>query len=103
MKFSILVMTALVVMTAPRPANTAPKNDVYHVKGLVSDLHRGAEHFDPNLVNPWGIASSPTGPFWIADNGTGVSTLYDTSGSFFPVGNRLSVTVPTPGTPPSAP
>src|SRR5207302_6996757 len=103
MKLSILVVTGLVLMTVPRAANTAPKNDVYHVKGLVSDLHGGAEVFDPNLVNPWGIASSPTSPFWISDNGTGVSTLYDTSGRMFPVGNPLVVTIPTPGTPPSAP
>jgi uncharacterized protein (TIGR03118 family) len=31
---------------------------------------------DPNLVNAWGISHSPTSPFWVSDNGTGVSTLY---------------------------
>lgn len=35
---------------------------------------------DPDLVNPWGISSSATGPFWISDNGTGLSTLYNTPG-----------------------
>jgi uncharacterized protein (TIGR03118 family) len=35
---------------------------------------------DPDLVNPWGMSSSPTGPFWISDNGTGLSTLYNTLG-----------------------
>ena len=30
---------------------------------------------DPNLVNLWGIAASPTSPLWIADNGTGTSVL----------------------------
>jgi uncharacterized protein (TIGR03118 family) len=31
---------------------------------------------DPNPVNAWGISHSPTSPFWVSDNGTGVSTLY---------------------------
>jgi hypothetical protein len=43
---------------------------------LVSDLP-GAENIDPNLKNAWGVAFSPAGsPFWVADNATGVSTLY---------------------------
>ena len=35
-----------------------------------------AQITDPNLVNPWGIASSSSSPFWVSDNGTGVATLY---------------------------
>ena len=31
---------------------------------------------DPNLLNPWGLVASPTSPFWVSDNGSGVSTLY---------------------------
>ncbi|HEX3485133.1 MAG TPA: TIGR03118 family protein [Micropepsaceae bacterium] len=31
---------------------------------------------DPNLVNAWGIAGTGTSPFWVGDNGTGLSTLY---------------------------
>ena len=72
MKLSIVFLTALVLVTTPWHANTAPKNNIYLEHGLVSDLHPHAEHLDPNLVNPWGIASSPTGPFWISDNGTGL-------------------------------
>jgi uncharacterized protein (TIGR03118 family) len=33
---------------------------------------------DPNLVNPWGLAASPTGEWWLANEGTGTSTLYNT-------------------------
>lgn len=36
---------------------------------------------DPDLVNPWGISSSPTSPFWVSDNGTGKATLYNTAGA----------------------
>ena len=31
---------------------------------------------DPDLVNPWGISLSGGSPFWVANNGTGTSTLY---------------------------
>src|SRR5262249_57065576 len=31
---------------------------------------------DANLQNPWGIAFSPTSPFWVANQRTGVATLY---------------------------
>jgi uncharacterized protein (TIGR03118 family) len=48
---------------------------------LVSDISGLAPKFDPQLVNPWGIASSSTSPFWVADNGSGVSTLYNGSGT----------------------
>ena len=40
-----------------------------------------AKFFDPNLVNPWGIGESSSSPFWISDNGAGVSTLYNTAGA----------------------
>jgi uncharacterized protein (TIGR03118 family) len=36
---------------------------------------------DTNLVNPWGLAASPTGAWWVANEGTGTSTLYKTSTS----------------------
>ena len=41
---------------------------------------------DPKLINPWGIATNPTGgAFWVSDNGTGVTSLYqgDVGGSAF--------------------
>src|SRR2546426_4821555 len=51
----------------------------YKQENLVSDLPGVAATMDPNLINPWGIAFPPTGPFWISDNNAGVSTLYDRS------------------------
>jgi uncharacterized protein (TIGR03118 family) len=56
---------------------------------------------DPNLINPWGLAFNPTGPIWVADNGTGVATVYASSG----LPAALVVTIPTAdgGTPPAAP
>jgi uncharacterized protein (TIGR03118 family) len=62
---------------------------------LVSDLPGVAQTLDPNLVNPWGIATGPGGPFWISDNNSGQSTLYDTNGNI----QGLVVSIPTPGDP----
>jgi uncharacterized protein (TIGR03118 family) len=51
-----------------------------------------ADHIDPNLLNPWGVAFFPGGPFWISDNGAGKSTLYDGMGNKI----ALTVTIPAP-------
>jgi uncharacterized protein (TIGR03118 family) len=73
----------------------------YQQTNLVSDVPGLAPITDSNLVNPWGLAASSASPWWVADNGTGVSTLYNGAGQII----NLTVTVPTPigGTPPSAP
>jgi uncharacterized protein (TIGR03118 family) len=73
----------------------------YLQTNLVSDIPGMAVVTDPNLVNPWGISFSPTGPFWVSDNGTGVSTLYLSDGT--PISLIVTVPPPTGGTPPSAP
>ena len=52
----------------------------YLQHNLVSDLPGLADRVDPNLVNPWGIAFGPTTPFWIADNHTSASSIYDGNG-----------------------
>lgn len=59
---------------------TAPAN-AYYVHNLVADQAGVADHVDKNLVNPWGNAFSATSPFWVGDNGTGLSTLYDGTGT----------------------
>jgi len=50
-----------------------------------------AAHADPDLINPWGISFSPGAPFLIANNNSGISTLYGKSGA--PLG---SFTIPSP-------
>ena len=52
----------------------------YSQTNLVSDIPGMAKFTDPNLVNPWGISHSPTSPFWVSDNGTGLATLYNGAG-----------------------
>jgi uncharacterized protein (TIGR03118 family) len=66
---------------------------------LVSPLPGQAPVVDSNLVNPWGVALSPTGPFWIAENGTGVSDLLNGVGLV----NPLVVSVPAVAGPAGSP
>ena len=47
-------------------------------------------------MNSWGIAHPPAGPWFVADNGMGVSTLYNKRGVPFPPGNPLIITIPPP-------
>ena len=90
------LLLALIGATTAVPVGAA-----YVQTNLVSDIANLAAFTDPNLKNPWGIATSATSPFWVSNNGTGTSTLYDGAGQ--PQG--LVVTIPPSpgGTPPSTP
>ena len=66
---------------------------------LVSDVSGLATYTDPNLINPWGVAFSPTSPFWVSNQGSGTSTLYNGLG----VANSLVVSVPGASTGPTGP
>ena len=46
----------------------------------LSDGATPAPNLDPNLVNPWGLAASASGPFWISNEGTGTSSVVDAEG-----------------------
>lgn len=82
--WSGLCLTA--VLASADPVNS------YVQTNLTSDLPGVAANQDTNLVNSWGIAAGPATPFWVADNGTGVATIYNGSGSAL----SLVVTVPPP-------
>ncbi len=70
-------LTASAQVSATKAAEPAP----YVVHNLVSDLPGAADRVDPNLVNAWGLASLPTSPWWVADNETDVSTIYQADGT----------------------
>ncbi len=72
----------------------------YHLANLVSNQAKTARHIDPLLVNAWGLAYGPGGPFWVSDAGSGWSTLYTGTG----VKEGLQVAIPSasgagPGSP----
>lgn len=49
-------------------------------KNLVTDPSGSGPVKDSNLLNPWGICVIPGDPFWVADNNSGVTSLYDKAG-----------------------
>lgn len=65
----------------------------YAQHNLVSDGFVPADHINSDVVNAWGLVSGPTTPWWIVDNGTGKSTLYNVATGTFP----LTVMVPGVG------
>lgn len=68
----------------------------YQTTNLVSDVPGLAPVTDPNLANPWGLIASSGSPWWVSNNGTGTSTLYNGAG----VRQTLVVTVAgAPGDP----
>ena len=71
------VLSFAVLLSAAHPAAA----QFYQQHNLVSDLPGVADLQDGSLVNSWGLVASTTSPFWVSNNGTGTSTLYNTSGS----------------------
>jgi uncharacterized protein (TIGR03118 family) len=49
----------------------------YLQHNIVSDGAVPADITDGRVVNAWGLVSGPTTPWWISDNGTGLTTLYN--------------------------
>lgn len=62
----------------------------YAQTNLVSDTPFLAKFLDPNLSNPTGMAFNAASPFWVANQGSNVATLYNGQG----VPQSLVVSVP---------
>src|SRR5436305_4343349 len=97
-------LSAAFVAIAVAPSGTASNVNAFYQTNLVSDIPGLAANTDPQLVNPWGISFGTSGqatgsPFWISDNGKGVTTLYNATGAK----QGLVVTIPAPGGGVSAP
>ncbi len=72
----MVLMGAAVLACASAEAQT----NSYSVTNIVTNTQ------DAKLVNPWGISRSANktvaeNQWWVADNATGVSTLYDANGT----------------------
>jgi hypothetical protein len=85
---AILAVTISLV-TAPASAHHYTRTDLTADVPATSPT---APNPDPNLVNAWGLSRSSGSPWWVSDNGTGLSTLYNGSG----VPQSLVVTIPLP-------
>src|SRR5437867_12626117 len=85
------IKIALPLLAAAILTATSGRADTYSSTNFQSAIPGVAQHTDPNLVNPWGMAASSTGTIWVSDNGTGVSTLYNQDGTAV----SLVVEIPT--------
>jgi uncharacterized protein (TIGR03118 family) len=88
-KFLLLFGT---LMTLAIPSGLAAQQSGYFQTNLVSNTAGVATTTDPQLLNPWGISVLPGQDFWIANNNSGTSTLYDLNGN---KNTALVVTIPT--------
>jgi uncharacterized protein (TIGR03118 family) len=75
------VVAAIAIGATPGQAQTTTITETK----LVSNLYGKAPTQDTNLQNPWGIANVPGGAFWVSDNNSGLSTLYNGAGGVVPL------------------
>jgi uncharacterized protein (TIGR03118 family) len=87
---TLVFLASLVILVGLIPS---PASAQYAVTNLVSNQAGKAKHQDKALVNAWGMSFFPGNPFWVSDEGTGLSTLYDSKG----VKQGLVVTIPASG------
>jgi uncharacterized protein (TIGR03118 family) len=89
-----LLGAAIAMIGGLLPLSTvaAAGNGSFRQINLAADTPGAAQRVDANLVNPWGLASGPFGPWVIADNGAGKASAYSGDGqSVFP-----AVSIPSP-------
>ncbi len=84
----------LLGVALPAAAQNPNAQNLYSVHKLQSDIPGEAEHTDPDLVNGWGMSHSATSPWWVSDEGTNKSTLYNGN-----TGLKLGLVVTVPGGP----
>jgi hypothetical protein len=89
MKRSLLLFGLL--MTPTISSGLWAQKAGYSQTNLVSNIAGVAKAADTQLLNPWGISVLPGQDFWIADNNSGVTTLYDQNGN---KDSGLVVTIP---------
>jgi uncharacterized protein (TIGR03118 family) len=98
--FSRLLLAVAVLVLPAVAASPAlarfPEHNRYVVHALTSNQPGVADNQDPNLVNAWGLTAGPATPWWVADNGSDLSTLYNAAGT------PLSLVVGVAGAPTGA-
>jgi uncharacterized protein (TIGR03118 family) len=89
-----LLAVSLITVSPVRADDGDDQSNRYVVTNLASDILKLTPNTDPVLQNAWGVAFTPSAsPFWISDNATGCSTLYDGAG----LKVALQVKLPLPG------
>jgi uncharacterized protein (TIGR03118 family) len=77
-------------------AASAASTFTFAETNLVSDGSVPAANTDLDLINPWGVSFSATSAFWVSDNNSGVTTLYNGAGTKQTVAGNPHVTIASP-------
>ncbi len=92
-----VVAAAPLLLLAAAPASAYATSPGFVEIKQVANLSGHAKTTDPDAVNSWGLALSPTSPLWVANNGTSTATLYSGGVGGAPVSKvALTVTVDSP-------
>jgi uncharacterized protein (TIGR03118 family) len=94
---TLALTPALAALLMLIPSNAAAQ---YKLTNLNSNQVKAATHTDPLLVNGWGLVHASGSPWWVSDENSGWSTLYDGSGAQV---QQLKVLIPTAGNGPGSP
>ena len=87
-KTQFLLWLIILAVSVPMISSMALGQYVQH--NLVTNKKTSAPHTDPNLVNAWGLSFLPSSSFWVSDEATGKTTVYDAAGAL-----QLTVSVPS--------
>jgi len=80
-KTYLFFFLSIIALSCKKADTGVPLPD-YQVVNLVSDVaDYQPETLDQGLLNPWGIAIGPTGAFWLSDNHSGLTTIYNRDGN----------------------
>lgn len=94
---AVAALAVVSFQIVPRVRAQDDSNGFYQQTNLVSDLAGVAALQDTSLVNPWGIVHGPGTPFWISENGTGGTELFNGQGQLIKVTTTgAPVVIPPP-------
>lgn len=80
---SIFAFAVAMIAAAPVGSSFAASVSSFKVVKLLGSKGAGAKKKDAEMSNAWGIAFIAGDPFWIDDEGSGVSELVDGKGKIF--------------------
>ena len=96
----VVCVAAAGLAAAAEPAGAVAQPNSFSQINLIANTSTAhAKLVDPNLTNAWGLAAGPTTPIWVANNTSGLATVY--SGGINGSAVTLDLTVPVPGAPPT--
>jgi uncharacterized protein (TIGR03118 family) len=90
MRTAVLALAAAALAASFSGAGASSR---FVLRPLVSTTGPAAAFQDAQLVNPWGLTATATGPWWVANEGRSSSTVYASSGA------KVNLTVDVPGGP----